>query len=328
MGSYDRLHEFIAERMRMSHIYQPVMLRVLLENGGRASKTAIAKAFVEQDRSQIEYYETIVHNMPGRVLRSHGIVEKVGDDYQLTQDFRDLSDDDRQSLIAECEKKLCEYLEVRGIAPWQHRRKHRGYISGSLRYEIIRRARGRCEACGVSSLERQLQVDHIVPKNVGGSDDPANMQALCETCNSQKSDRDDTDFAAVHASYSHRQAGCPFCDPPRGRVVAETELALAVRDGYPATEGHTLIVPRRHVADYFDLYQPEKNAIDRLLAECRRRLESADSSISGFNVGVNSGESAGQTIFHAHVHLIPRRAGDVASPRGGVRGVIPAKQSY
>lgn len=101
-----------------------------------------------------------------------------------------------------------------------------------------------------------------------------------------------------------------------------------MRDAYPVTAGHTLVIPKRHVADYFDLYQPERNAIDAMLQEQRALLLSGDNSVTGFNVGINAGTSAGQTIFHVHVHLIPRRDGDVAEPRGGVRGVIPSKQRY
>lgn len=121
---------------------------------------------------------------------------------------------------------------------------------------------------------------------------------------------------------------CVFCNLGAGRILAENELCFAIRDGYPVTEGHTLVIPKRHVADYFDLYQPERNAIEQMLHKQREQLLSDDSSITGFNVGANSGASAGQTVFHVHMHLIPRRIGDVDNPRGGVRGVIPSKQQY
>ena len=91
---------------------------------------------------------------------------------------------------------------------------------------------------------------------------------------------------------------------------------------------HTLVIPKRHVADYFDLYQPELNTIQSMLKEQREKISAADPAVTGFNVGVNAGVDAGQTIFHVHIHLIPRRRGDVAAPEGGVRGVIPEKQRY
>ena len=125
-SGYSRLSDFITKRMRMSHIYQPVMLRVLLENRGTASRTAIAKALLADDRSQIEYYEAIVRNMPGRVLSSHGIVERDGKDYRLVDDFEDLTNDQRGHLIGECSARLASYIEERGSAPWQHRKKSMG----------------------------------------------------------------------------------------------------------------------------------------------------------------------------------------------------------
>ena len=326
--AFDKLKIFIIDRMRMAHIYQPVMLKVLLENGGRASRKTIAQAFLKEDRSQVEYYETITRNMPGRVLGSHGIVERVGDDYQLVDQFSDLSNDERQSLIEVCDSKLDAYIERRGLAPWQHRTKSTGYVPGSLRYDIMRRAGGKCEACGIGAEERAIEVDHIVPRNRGGSDDKSNLQALCYRCNAQKRDRDDTDFGAVKASYEDRDVKCPFCNLPKERIIAEDELVLAIRDGFPVSEGHTLVIPRRHVADYFDLHQPERNAIEQMLHECRAKLMANDASIDGFNIGVNAGLSAGQTIFHVHVHLIPRRTDDMDNPRGGVRGVIPDKRIY
>jgi ATP adenylyltransferase len=112
------------------------------------------------------------------------------------------------------------------------------------------------------------------------------------------------------------------------KLIAENPLAMLIADAFPVTEGHMLAIPRRHVSNYFELHQPERNAIQRLLEDGRSRLRERDRAIAGFNVGINSGTAAGQTIFHCHVHLIPRRLGDVNNPRGGVRGVVPGKQDY
>jgi diadenosine tetraphosphate (Ap4A) HIT family hydrolase len=119
---------------------------------------------------------------------------------------------------------------------------------------------------------------------------------------------------------------CPFCRSDR-KAVIETEFALAVLDGYPVAEGHTLVIPRRHVASLFDLPEEEQAAIWRLVADVRRRL--ADQyRPDGFNIGLNDGQAAGQTVMHAHVHVTPRRRGDVADPKGGVRWVVPDKAAY
>ena len=147
-----------------------------------------------------------------------------------------------------------------------------------------------------------------------------------DTCNAQKGNRDDTDFRNVLKSYEEREPGCRFCD--QERVIASNELCYAIRDGYPVTELHTLVIPKRHIAGFFELYQPEINAIHRLLRKMKEGILERDSTVTSFNIGVNSGEEAGQTINHCHFHLIPRRKGDVDDPTGGVRGVIPEKQNY
>jgi len=122
---------------------------------------------------------------------------------------------------------------------------------------------------------------------------------------------------------------CPFCyDTIKDRVVAEQNSVVAIRDSYPVSDGHLLIVPRRHMEDYFSMNETEKKDTDVLIMKLKDRITKNDRSVTGFNIGTNIGESAGQTIFHAHIHLIPRREGDTPHPRGGVRGVIPEKMSY
>lgn len=326
------LHRYISEQMRMSHVYQPVMLRELLKSGGEATVEQIAKGLLSHDRSQVEYYEIRTKNMVGKVLIKNGVVLPVKDGNRIVgyrlKDFADVGASERDLLIAECEEKIADYIERRGRNIWEHRFKATGYVPGSVRYEVLKRAKYRCELCGESAEDVALHVDHIIPRNRGGQDDLSNFQALCITCNTNKRDTDDTDFRGVAESYSDREVGCIFCEVPADRVIAENELCYGIRDGFPVTHLHTLVIPKRHVSDYFDLFQPELNAIRRMMDDLRSSIQSKDNTVTGFNVGVNSGTSAGQTIFHCHVHLIPRRDGDVPNPRGGVRGVIPAKQSY
>jgi len=120
---------------------------------------------------------------------------------------------------------------------------------------------------------------------------------------------------------------CPFCFPAPGALIAESELCRALRDGYPVAPGHTLVVPKRHVARTLDLTDEEWAdlwALVRRVREIVPELLEADA----LNIGVNDGAAAGQTVPHVHVHLIPRRRGDVADPRGGVRRVIPHRADY
>ena len=121
---------------------------------------------------------------------------------------------------------------------------------------------------------------------------------------------------------------CVFCNLDESRIEIENDLALSFKDLYPVTNGHTLVIPKRKVQSFFDLTEEETAAMFELLYLQKEDLKNKDSSITGFNIGVNDGEDAGQTIMHCHIHLIPRRTGDMEDQRGGVRGVIPEKQSY
>lgn len=122
---------------------------------------------------------------------------------------------------------------------------------------------------------------------------------------------------------------CVFCDKERTEAAVATHGSVfAVKDEYPVTEGHLLIIPRRHTSDFFSMTEAERVDASVLIEELGRRVRAADPSVLGFNIGMNCGEAAGQTIMHAHVHLIPRRRGDTPNPRGGIRGVIPGRMSY
>ena len=122
---------------------------------------------------------------------------------------------------------------------------------------------------------------------------------------------------------------CIFCNKTNCKVISSTKHFFIIRDtAYPVTKHHTLIITNRHVDDYFDLNKEEINDLDEILKNQKRELKQLDKEISAFNIGVNIGRDAGQSIMHCHIHLIPRRKGDVEDPRGGVRGVIPEKQKY
>jgi diadenosine tetraphosphate (Ap4A) HIT family hydrolase/5-methylcytosine-specific restriction endonuclease McrA len=328
MSAYRELQDFISNKMRMSHIYQPVMLMELLSNKGGSSVEEIAKAILLHDKSQVDYYSNITKQMPGRVLgKNHNLVTKEGSNYYIKH-FSKLTNEQTNELIELCQSKLDEYVDKRGKKIWEHRTNASGYISGTIRYQVLKRAKYCCELCGVSAQDKALEVDHIIPRSLGGEDDIENFQALCYSCNSMKGNRDDADLRGVANSYKDREEGCLFCELPKGRIIAENKLAYAVYDGYPVTEYHTLVIPKRHTPAYFDLYQPEINACNQLLQEMKTKIEEQDGTVTGFNIGMNNGEDAGQTVFHCHIHLIPRRQGDVDIPKGGVRGVIPSKQSY
>jgi diadenosine tetraphosphate (Ap4A) HIT family hydrolase len=119
---------------------------------------------------------------------------------------------------------------------------------------------------------------------------------------------------------------CPFCNIEREKIL-ETEMSFAIYDGFPVNEGHALIIPKRHTANYFDLsLEEQKDCIELLNRVKGIVLEKYNPA--GFNVGININEAAGQTVPHVHIHLIPRYEGDVEEPRGGVRGVVPERRNY
>ena len=124
------------------------------------------------------------------------------------------------------------------------------------------------------------------------------------------------------------QNNCIFCNKSKLNIIFEDETFYVIRDAYPVTKDHTLIILNEHDKTYFDLEDKDIVQLNNIIKSQKKSLIDEDNSITGFNIGINQGESAGQTVMHLHIHLIPRRNGDVTDPRGGVRGVIPSKQKY
>ncbi len=121
---------------------------------------------------------------------------------------------------------------------------------------------------------------------------------------------------------------CLFCNINSKDLIFDNEFAFASFDSYPVSKYHSLIVPKRHILDYFELTNDELLACNDLIKKIKKKIQNEDKTVDGFNIGTNSGLVAGQSIMHCHIHLIPRRKGDVDNPQGGVRGVIPSKQHY
>ena len=121
---------------------------------------------------------------------------------------------------------------------------------------------------------------------------------------------------------------CLFCDSKKSGIAQENDLAYASYDSYPVSDHHCLIIPKRHIKDYFDMTNDELIACNDLIQMIKNEILENDNTVKGFNIGTNAGKIAGQSIMHCHIHLIPRREGDVDNPQGGVRSVIPNKQHY
>lgn len=121
---------------------------------------------------------------------------------------------------------------------------------------------------------------------------------------------------------------CIFCNKEKLNIIYEDDIFFVIRDSFPVTKDHTLIILNNHDKTFFDLRDKDILQLNNILKFQKESLMQNDNTITGFNIGINQGESAGQTVMHLHIHLIPRRKGDIEDPRGGVRGVIPSKQKY
>lgn len=120
---------------------------------------------------------------------------------------------------------------------------------------------------------------------------------------------------------------CPFCSLPLERIIDSNELGMTIRDGFPISLGHTLVIPKRHVGSWFEITKDEQSALFNLLERAKKALQ-GEFNPDGYNIGINDGPAAGQTVPHLHMHLIPRYKGDQEDPRGGVRWIIPEKAKY
>ena len=322
---FDDLIFFLETKMRLAHIYQPLLIKTLIDAGGSATIRQLANAFLSQDESQLIYYEDRIKQMPLKILSKHGIVSKEGDLVVLNTGKLTLEQKAKIKMI--CEQKLQEYVAKRGLSIWDYRLLDKDPIPDSLYYRVLKESGGRCALCGTTKDDRPLHVDHIKPRSKGGKTEYGNLQVLCSQCYLTKGNKDETDFR--QSVMPDNDPECRFChDKVLSRVVEENGTVWAIKDGSPVAAGHHLILPKRHTPDWFSMTEYERRDADALIRMLKNRLAESDRTITGFNMGVNSGESAGQTIFHAHIHLIPRRDGDTPKPRGGVRGVIPDRMGY
>ena len=323
--TYTDLVNFISNTMSMSHIYQPLLIRSLVEAGGTATIRQLAQNFLSQDESQLQHYETTIKRMPLKVLKKHEVVFNDGD--LIALNTSKLTFEQKAHIKMLCEQKLQEFIAKKGLGLWDYRMLDSEPVPGSLRNRVLEEADGRCELCGATKKERPLDIDHIVPRSKGGKNTYENLQVLCSKCNRAKGNKSSTDHRGFKTTDTAPE--CLFCSSLiRERIVEEMGSVFAIKDHYPVTEGHHLIIPKRHTLDFFSMTEQEKKDTETLLVMLKKRLSEKDGTITGFNIGMNCGESAGQTIFHAHTHLIPRRDGDTEEPRGGVRGVIPSKMKY
>ena len=284
--NYETLSNFIRKEMKMTHIYQPIMIKTILKSGdNRATTDEIAGAFLNQDVSQLNYYKKIVKRWPHKTLKKRDVVRYHKDTYRLKLDA-ELSDVDRDRLIEQCDLRLSEFIDK---DPWiqTFRELDRKAISGSLRFDILAKSRGVCVACGARATEAFLHVDHIVPVAAGGRTEPGNLQALCYKCNTQKRDRDETDFMLEHKKLEFRNPKCNLCKKPH-RTILDNRLAYAIPVDAAADAGSVVVVPNRHIHSFVDLIPAEKQLcvtlVDEVISRLRLDVPRAEFDVSGFDV--------------------------------------------
>ena len=193
---HEELVEFITNKMSMQHIYQPLLIKTLVECGGSATVRQIAQAVLSNDESQLHYYEQRIKQMPVEVLKNHGVLERDGELVSLN--LKKMSLKEKSELLMLCEQKMREFVQDNDDI-WDSRFAT-APVSTGVRYEVLKRANKRCELCGVQEGDEgyedrlPLHIDHIEPRSKGGSNEIDNLQVLCRACNLGKSNRDDTDF--------------------------------------------------------------------------------------------------------------------------------------
>lgn len=320
---FDELREFIVNKMKMNHIYQPLLILTLLDSGDVATLRQLAIEFVGRDEAQIDDYKKRIVSFPIRDLKNHEVIDRTGELVQLK--LSNITLRQRAELKMLCESKIQEFIINRDLNTWDNKLMDNSELDDNLRERIILESNGRCSMCGKIEEEDRLEIDHIIPILRGGRTSYENLQVLCKKCNTAKVDCQSTDYRSLVSDIDN---DCLFCIIKKDNILFEDNLAYVVEDKNPVTPGHSLIIPKRHFDNYFEISKDENNSVLDLLKIRKKQLTEEDSTISGFNVGINSGRVAGQTISHCHIHLIPRRTGDVDDATGGVRGVIPGRQKY
>ncbi len=296
---YKELEKFIKFQMKMTHVYQPLMIKSLLESrDNTATVEDVARQFMNEDPVQLSYYTQIAKRWPAQVLKKHNVVEYHRGRNDQPATFRllldDVSPEQRARLAELCDLRLHEFIDKDPVIR-RIRELDKASVSGGLRYEVLSKSGGVCLACGVKSTAAMLHVDHIIPRSMGGPTEIGNLQPLCDKCNQQKSNRDDRDFLNVHKRLQFRKRGCSMCK--NDSIVDSNILARTIVPRMPETDEHRVVVPHSHIGSFADMLPAEKHLcmdlVNSIITNRPRRR---------FDISVVDGADDG----HCRIDIIPR----------------------
>ena len=261
------LVDFIENKMRMSHIYQPLLIQSLVESGGQATLRELAVKFLTEEEAEIREMMKTIKKMPVHVLsaknksRKKPIVEEEDGVVRLLVEPSDLKE--RSEILGACARRLHEYVAKRGEGIWDHKWLD-SPTGGAMRFKVLEAGGRRCALCGITSKDRALDVDHIVPHSKGGPSTFENLQILCSKCNRSKGNRSQTDFRVAEPPTPGFE-DCTLCAlPALKEFPSENDLARTVK--VVKSDVTTIhIIPKRHVNRYLDLTSNEVLAMHDLL---------------------------------------------------------------
>ena len=296
---YEELYKFIHEKMKMTHIYQPIMIKTLLESkNNTATVEEIAQKFLNQDLSQLEYYKKIVKKWPHITLvKNNKIVKYCKKDKVYELPLYNVTNKEKQKLKELCDLRLQEFIDK---GPWIRTMRliDSKPISGNMRYDTLSKSGGVCVACGKSATVVPMDIDHIVPRSWGGKTEPTNLQALCYQCNREKRDRDEMDFIKTQKSLQFRKHKCSLCS--RTDTITSNHLVCAMEAKGSASDMHSLILPNRHVSTFVELIPAERQLCINLMHDRIHDIKSR-TDFKRFDISYLE-ESAND---HCHISIIP-----------------------
>ncbi len=300
--------------MQMTSVYQPIVIRALVESGGEATDLDIARAFMGEDKRQLEYYAGIARRWPRHTLERHGVVEyrkgAKGKRGVFALNLEGATEGQRRRIVEMCNLRLEEYIDKKSASvPLLGEMRRQPDVPGAARDAALERSGGMCARCGTPLHKAATRIDHIIPPWIGGAeDDPSNLQALCAVCAMAKKDKNALEFLLVHNRLSFRK-GCYLCGR-RENADLGNELAVAVPAMRPAAEHHWIVAPKSHVSRFDEMLPAERHFCMDLIEPAKERMRGAGCGGCEFSVSMRDGAAGGRG--HFGIDVVAARAAGAA----------------